>query len=616
MRQRGRGQGGIEIATRGATGSEVLSRFRALTPRERRQWALLSILGAFTACLETLGGAAVYALVALLNDPGTALGHPRLLAAHRLMPSQNAETQLVWLIVLVAGFHLFRSGAQLALGYLQRRLSNDAIAAFGARLFRVYMQAPYSFHLRRNSAELTQNILGAAALVFGVLNSATSVLTQMLVVAGLLAVAFWASPLATFVTATAVFGVLAIFLRVTRERYEVWGETRYALQTAIVKQVRHGLDGIKELKVLGREAHFHESFARDQALAMRVDTIQGTLAHVPRLLTEALFGAGVLLAVAAARFNGTPLAALLPLLGLYAYIGLRAIPAANGIAAEIGSIRMALGATRVVLDDLRGFESDPVTAAAERPIAFETLSLGDVSFRYPGASQDAVSGIDLVFRRGESIGIAGATGAGKTTLADLLLGLHTPTSGSILVNGRPLPESLRAWQAQLGYVPQDLTLVDDSLRRNVALGIPDDQIDDTRLREALRVAQLEGFVAGLPEGIDTLVGESGARVSGGERQRVAIARALYHDPALVVLDEATASLDPATERDLVRALETLGERRTLIVIAHRMSALEACDRVILLAGGRIVDEGRFEDLIRRSVPFRRLAAVEVDSEAS
>jgi ATP-binding cassette subfamily C protein len=504
----------------------------------------------------------------------------------------------------------------VALGYLQRRLSNQAIADLSTRLFRVYMQAPYAFHLRRNSAELTQNILGAAAQIFWVLNGAVNVLTQALTVLGLLTVVAWVSPLPTLLTAGAVWAVIVIFLRATRERSERWGEMRYELQTAILKHVRHGLDGIKELKALGREALFQESFARDQARAMQVDTVQQTIASVPRLLTEALFGAGVLFAVAAARIDGTPLVGLLPLLGLYAYAGIRAIPAANGITAEIGSIRVYLGATRPAIADLRELEREVVRAPPAPLLPFETLELHDVSFRYEGAPADAVSGIDLSLRRGESIGIAGATGAGKTTLADLILGLHAPSRGEVLLDGRPLAESLPAWQKQIGYVSQDLYLIDDSLRKNVALGIAEDQIDEERLRRALRAAQLEDFVAGLPLGADTVVGERGVRVSGGERQRVAIARALYHAPALVVLDEATAALDPATESHLVRALEALGERRTLIVIAHRLSALEGCDRVIVLAGGRVVDEGRYADLMKRSVPFRRLAAAPVDAEAS
>jgi ATP-binding cassette subfamily C protein len=202
------------------------------------------------------------------------------------------------------------------------------------------------------------------------------------------------------------------------------------------------------------------------------------------------------------------------------------------------------------------------------------------------------------------VGIVGATGAGKTTLVDLILGLHTPSSGEIRIDGSPLERVLRRWQDAIGYVPQSLYLVDDTLRRNIALGVPDARIDEAAVWSALRVAQLERFVAGLPAGLDSAVGERGVRLSGGERQRIAIARALYHDPDVLVFDEATASLDPATERELTEAFDALRGRKTLLVIAHRLSTVERCDRLLLLRNGRIEADGPYSVLVERSEAFR------------
>jgi ATP-binding cassette subfamily C protein len=218
--------------------------------------------------------------------------------------------------------------------------------------------------------------------------------------------------------------------------------------------------------------------------------------------------------------------------------------------------------------------------------------------------------IDLEIRRGECVAFVGATGAGKTTLIDVVLGLLEPLSGHITIDGQPLSYDLHGWQRQIGYVPQDPFLVDDTLRRNVAFGISDEAIDEEAIRTALRVAQLEPFVNNLPNGLETVLGERGVRLSGGERQRVSIARALYHNPDVLVFDEATSALDPATEEELTRAIDRFKGRKTLLVIAHRLTTVERADRLVVLCDGGIDAIGSYDALLRSSPAFRALAAVD------
>jgi ATP-binding cassette subfamily C protein len=332
---------------------------------------------------------------------------------------------------------------------------------------------------------------------------------------------------------------------------------------------------------------------------------------MPRLVLESAFVVGMLALIAAGAATGS-VAAMLPLVSLYAYAGFRVIPAAHRIALQANNLRWSLSASAGLAGDLARLER----AATVRPstdgqrLPFRTeLTAVDVSFAYEGSPAPVLTHVDVAIRRGESVAIVGATGAGKTTLVDLLIGLLTPSGGRVTVDGTPIDAACAAWQRNIGYVPQNPFMLDDTLRRNIALGIRDEEIDERAVAAAMRLARLEGVAERLPNGLDTSIGEHGVRLSGGERQRVSIARALYHDPALLIFDEATSSLDPATERDIAEAIEPLRGGRTIVVIAHRLSTVERCDRVLLLDRGRIAAAGPYGELAAGNAAFRALAAL-------
>jgi ATP-binding cassette subfamily C protein len=261
------------------------------------------------------------------------------------------------------------------------------------------------------------------------------------------------------------------------------------------------------------------------------------------------------------------------------------------------------------LESWRKAPSSPTTS--NQPFQ-GSLQVQDLSFRYPDASRDALSDVSLSIHAGECIGIAGPTGSGKSTLVDLMLGLLEPSRGRVTIDGRDLKEMLPEWQGQLGYVPQHIYLMDDSFVANVAFGVPQTQVDRTRVETALEGAQLGAFVRGLPNGIDTVIGERGTRLSGGERQRVGIARALYRDPSFVLFDEATSALDNRTERDVIQAVDALRGRKTLVLIAHRLSTIQKCDRIVFIQAGKLVASGSYERLLQECEGFRAL--VEASSQ--
>ena len=579
-----------------------------LPPTMRRQWAALVPLSLAAAGAEALGAAALYLLIRIVGDPAAA----RTLPVIARFTGGDWRSTVVVFTVLLALFYLAKNGFQIWQAWVQTKRVAEGRAEIARRALAVYLAAPYPLHLRRNSAELIHNVTTAADDVCRrVLAPAVTVATETLVVLAIVAVLAFTSPAMTLALVLALGTSGAILLRVTRERARRWGERTYALERDMLQGVQATLGATKEIKVLGREGFFYQQLAsRLQALA-RVRHLSDTLAAVPRVLVESVFVLGALAVVVALVRLRQPGPDVVPLLGLYAYAGFRVIPSANRILMLVNEIRTGAAAVRALHADLDGASPGLASDAAGAPLPFtDAIVLEHVSFTYEDAERPALADLDLTIRRGDAVGIVGPTGAGKSTLVDVLCGLLAPMAGRVLIDGRDLREVPRAWGRAIGYVPQAVALVDDSLRRNIALGVADDAVDDDRVNEVVRMAQLQEFVASLPQGLATSVGERGVRLSGGQRQRVGIARALYHRPHVLVFDEATAALDNHTETELLRAVEPLRGALTLVMVAHRLTSVRCCDRLVLLADGRVAGEGPYEQLLSDNAAFRRLAAAE------
>ena len=449
------------------------------------------------------------------------------------------------------------------------------------------------------------------------------VATELLVLTGLVLVLLVAAPWITLLSIALLFAGLALVLRLTQRSLDAWGRRAEERKVESIRRVQQSLGGLRELKVMGRGEFFGQQFAQlqDELAALRERGMN--LVSAPPLLIETGFVLSmlvvvVLLVAQGEDAGGGATAGVLPLLGLYAYAGFRAIPSMHRISMNFNFARFGLAAVENLERDLADFESEPdaeTSSLAEQlsdqaPAAFaKEISLEKVSFQYEGASSLALDSVDLRIARGESLGVVGRTGSGKSTLVDLLLGLLSPSDGRVAVDGRDIGSALAGWQSQLGYVPQDVYLMDDTLLRNVALGFADDEIDTPRVERAVARAQLAEFVRNLPDGLQTVVGERGVRLSGGEVQRVAIARALYHEPQLIIFDEATSSLDPATEAELTAAIERLHADQagvTLVTVTHRIATVAGCDRLVFLEQGRLAGEGRYADLVAENSAFRAM----------
>ena len=371
-----------------------------------------------------------------------------------------------------------------------------------------------------------------------------------------------------------------------------WGDLRQHHGGLRIQHLQQGLGGVKDVKLLGRESDFLDQFRMHSEKYASVVGFQNTLLEFPRLWLELLTMGGLATLVLTMLSQGKTIESIVPTLGLFAAAAFRIMPAVNRVLGALQSLKFGLPVIDTLHAELATIQTPPAPSSSTPMHLRKGLVLEAVSFRYSSVDPLALSCVNIVIPHGSTVGFIGQSGAGKSTLVDILLGLLTPESGTVRVDGIDIQTNLRGWQDQIGYVPQSVFLTDDTLRRNVAFGLPAEQIDDAAVWRAIRAAQLETFVNELPQGLNNVVGERGIRLSGGQRQRIGIARALYHDPPVLVLDEATSSLDAATEADVMEAVHALHGTKTIIIVSHRSSTVEHCDQLYRLEQGRVTEKGK------------------------
>jgi ABC-type multidrug transport system fused ATPase/permease subunit len=501
--------------------------------------------------------------------------------------------------------------------WLLRTNVNTALAcetAMADRLVRGYLAAPLTFHLGRNSAELQRTLHESLRRVYQEgLATAVPAIGDRVILGAVGVVLVAVAPLEALVGGLWFAALLALYRRLTGARVGASSTALVEEGRQAIQQVQQALASVREVTVSGRADSVTASILdlRERA-AQRLRVITLT-EQLPRYYLEIglVGGAAVVSAVAfALREAGDALA----ILALFVAAGLRVLPSMNRSIYAQGKARVAMPNLAVIEADLAA-TPDPDAAAQADPDPlpggepFGELLMSDVGFAYPGRAP-VLRGLNLRVAPGESIGIVGGSGAGKSTLVGLVLGLLDPTEGAISVNGRPMAACRRSWQQRVGYVPQTVAVLDASVRENVAFGCPEHEIDDERVLSAIAAARLDGFLAGLPDGLATDLGEDGARLSGGQRQRLGLARALYDQPELLVLDEATSSLDGDTEQRILQTLEQLRGRITMVVVAHRHSTIRATDRVVHLAEGGVRSEGSYRELLTSDAAFAHLAQLD------
>ncbi len=565
--------------------------FSLLDQSERKQAAWLVVLMLIGMVFETASvGLVIPVATLLLQENGGAKN--QIIAKILLFfgnPSQSKVIcwgMLVLILVFVAK-NFYLSFLMWKQGKFVYRVQNH----LSQQLFATYLAAPYTFHLSRNSAQLIANTTVEIFQFSTALIGITVLLAEGFVLIGIAALLIYVQPLGALINMLGLGAVSWAFYHFTKSRSARWGVLRQKHEGLRVQHLQQGLGSVKEIKLLGREKPFFDLYRIHDFQSAEMARKQATLQQLPKYWLEILAITALGIIVLTMVWQGKPGSAIVPTLALFAAAAFRLMPSTSRVLYSAQMLKYAQAGIALLHKEFQMPSEIISPRQCEGKPFHSEIHLENLSFSYHGASSEAVKQLTLTIKKGELVGFTGTSGAGKSTLIDIILGLLTPTSGRVLIDGWDIQSSLRAWQDQIGYVPQSIYLTDDTLRRNIAFGLPPEKIDNAAVDRAIRAAQLDSLIASLPDGTETLVGERGIRLSGGQRQRIGIARALYHDPSVLVLDEATSSLDGDTEKCVMEAVNSLHGRKTILIIAHRLSTVKNCDRIFRLEGGKLIAEG-------------------------
>lgn len=509
----------------------------------------------------------------------------------RLVGAESQRELLIWLGLLLIAVYLIKNTYLLFAKYVQLRFVFNNRLELSGRLMRNYMKKPYPFHLEKNSSEILRSVTSDVNNLYELVMDVIDLVSNLLIIAMLAVYLLYTDVVITLVVA-ALLGLCSYFyFAIMRKRTVDYGKQNQIYNGKMIQAVNQALGGIKEIKVLARENYFvraYEENGRYYASSLKKSQFYR---NAPKYLIETVCVCGVLATILIKLQMGADVQELVPQLSVFAMAAFRLLPSVNQVNNLLNGILFLKPSIDRIYEDLQEAGAKKNERPPERDYrrlpAADAVRFEHVTFRYPGTEKEILSDLSVELPLKKSIGFVGSSGAGKTTFMDLLLGLLTPDQGRICYGDSDIRDYPDAWGHKLGYIPQSIYLADDTIRRNVAFGIPDSEISEAKVRRALEEAQLLEFVDGLDDGLDTMVGESGVRLSGGQRQRIGIARALYQQPEILVLDEATSALDTETEQAVMEAVERFRGRCTLLMIAHRTSTLENCDQIYRLEDGKL-----------------------------
>jgi ABC-type multidrug transport system fused ATPase/permease subunit len=580
-----------------------------IEPANRMRFGGLLLLSIVSSILESFGIVLVFSLFKIVVDPATITENARLDAIKNWSGATDQASFVALLCGALILLFLVKAVVQVVTLLYRQRVELAVRQHIGASLLAVYLRSPYALHLRRSSASLINNVVAGASICSTSAIAIADLVSDALLLVGVSGTLLWLQPLVTLATVL-MFGLVGTaYLLIGHRHFQAWGRTAQQQNVAVYRALSESLVGVKQIKTLGAEGYFVRSYAaatlRAGALQLKNAVGQQSLKPIFEFIVmSCLLGPMIVLLL-----RGVPAAGLVPILGMFAAAAVRILPSLVRSTGIAQSLRFNTTVITTIWSDLHGSAAltealQPRATGPAAPFARE-FRLEQIGFRYEGAATPTLSGISLRIERGQSVAIVGASGAGKTTLVDIMLGLLAPSTGTLFVDERPLPPG-QPLPRLFGYVPQDGFIIHDTIRRNIALGLPDEAIEEDRVEHAIRAASLGAFIASLPAGLDTVVGDRGVRLSGGQKQRMVIARALYDDPDILVLDEATSSLDPVTEAEVAGSIQLLRGRKTLVIIAHRLSTVKGCDRLFFLKAGRIAASGSFAELYARDADFRAM----------
>jgi len=545
----------------------------------------LTLIGAV---LETVGVGMLIPAISFMANENIANKYPTFVPFFAMLGNPSHAQLVIYGMTILMGVYLVKGIYLAFLSWKQAQYIFEIKVYLSQKLFAQYVLSPYEFHLQQNSGQLIRNItLEVQELVSRVLMPAVLLTTEMSVILAIAILLFFIEPIGALSLFVAIGLAIYAFQRTTKNYLNKWGSERQIHEGYRIQKAQEGLGGIKDVKLLGRESDFIGMYGTHTLNSTLAERKQYALSNIPRLWLETVGVLGLtLLVIATLQHTNSP-ADVIPIIGVFAAAAFRLLPSANRVLSSLQALKYADAVVELILKDMT-LKTEVQDGSGRKVLFNNQIHLRDVSYTYPKASTPTISNITLTINKAECIGLVGTSGAGKSTLVDLILGLIKPSSGVVQVDDTDINQGMRSWQNLIGYVQQSIFLTDDTLRKNIAFGLKEHEIDEGLIQLAIKTAQLNSFVDLLPDGSETFVGERGIRLSGGQRQRIGIARALYSNPPVLVFDEATSALDSDTEAEVMESIKSLKGTRTIIIIAHRLSTLEYCDRVYRLEAGKLI----------------------------
>ncbi len=560
---------------------------------------IIIFIGAF---VELLGVSAVMPLINVAMQPETIDEKWYFILISKYTGITDANQMILFLAVLLIIIYILKNIYVMAMYSLQYRFVFNNQQRLSVRMMKSYMQQDYLFHVSKNVAEFQRNITSDVNGFFTVALNVLQFLAEFSVSAVLvifLLIQDWVSTVAIAALLFLFMGIFTVFFR--KVLVKIGEESRQA-NVLVTKWLFQAFSGIKEIKVANKESFFITNYDKNYKDCARVQRQQSILTYLPKPVMETVCICSLMLAmIIKIAVMKSDIVSFVTTLSVFAVAAFRMLPSFNKITGYISGMMFNKPAIDSVYRDLKEIErlmgqktieqKDTVNITLNKSIQFN-----DVSFHYSGSDKWILKDANLEIQKNTSVALIGASGAGKTTAADLILGILEPQEGTVTIDGVDIKKCMKSWHEEIGYIPQVIYLMDDTIRANVAFGIPESEIDDTRIEKALWEAQLDQFVQALPDRLDTMIGDRGVKLSGGQRQRIGIARALYRNPNVLVLDEATSALDSDTEKEVMEAIDGLHGTRTLIVIAHRLSTIRKCDKIYEVGKGGFTERDKAEVL--------------------
>jgi len=581
------------------------------TKSELKKLVFLFVGMLIMALLETIGVTAVVPFIAVVVSPELIHENSYLAQIYNFFSFQSETNFIIFLGVVLITILLLSNSFQAFMVWIITYFTNMQGCRLSVRLLENYLQRPYGFFLIRNSSELGKNVLTEVERVTtGIFMQSLLILSKIVVALFLFLLLLFVNPIIAIILVIFLGGTYSLIFKFVKQRLHHIGGATTEENFKRFKIANEAFSGIKEIKLHSSEQEFVKRFLSPAKKLAIFGSQKILIGSLPRYFLEVIAFGGIVAIIIflLASSNGLD-NNIIPVISLYAMVGYRLMPSLQQIYSSLTNLKFNIPAFEYLVKEFSNSNNEKKEEVKQSSMVFrEKLQINKLNFKYQGSVTPVLNKLDLIIHHNTTVGVVGSTGSGKTTLIDLILGLHSPESGDISLDGLKINnQNILAWQKNIGYVPQSIYLTDDTILANIAFGTPFDEIDLTQAEKAAKMANIHNFIQTLPVKYDTLVGERGVRLSGGQIQRIGIARALYHDPDVLVLDEATSSLDGLTETSIIEAIRNLLHEKTIILIAHRISTVKDCDTIHLMENGNIIKSGSYEYLMKNSDEFRKIA---------